>query len=110
MENQTSPWRKRKPYRFFPLFALGFIFLGGLAVMLLWNAIIPVVIPSINPVSYWQATGLLLLCRILVGGFHKPAGRSFPGKDMAMRDKMSSMTEEERIKFKEEWKRRCGRN
>jgi len=112
MENQPSFKGRKKPYFMFPLFAIGFIFLGGFLVMLLWNAIIPEAIPSINRLNYWQATGLLLLCRILAGGFRKPAGRFYggPAGGPYWREKMAGMSEEEKQKFREEWKRRCGRN
>lgn len=39
-------------------------------VMLLWNALIPNIIGWIA-INYWQAAGLLLLCRLLLGGFGK---------------------------------------
>jgi RNA polymerase sigma factor (sigma-70 family) len=38
-------------------------------VMWLWNWLIPESFPAPNAVNYWQALGLLLLCRILFGGF-----------------------------------------
>ncbi len=41
----------------------------GLIVMALWNWLIPQIFPGANAVNYWQALGLLLLCRILFGGF-----------------------------------------
>ncbi len=41
----------------------------GAIVMLLWNSLIPELIPGVHAVTYWQAIGLLLLCRILFGGF-----------------------------------------
>jgi len=39
----------------------------GYLVMLLWNGVLPHVTAA-RPISYWQAVGLLLLARILVGG------------------------------------------
>lgn len=38
-------------------------------VMLLWDAVIPDLFGS-KSISFWQAMGLLLLCKILFGGFH----------------------------------------
>ncbi len=46
------------------LLALGF----GYLVMLLWNAVLPAV-SAVHHITYWQSVGLLLLARILVGGF-----------------------------------------
>ena len=47
----------------------------GYAVMLLWNAVLPNIC-SARPLSYWQAVGLLVLCRLLVGRFHPSHGSS----------------------------------
>jgi len=113
MENQSSYGGRGKYFRRLPFFPLAFIFIGGAVVMWLWNAIIPVAVPFVNPLSYFQAVGLLILCRILVGGFRSPMGRPFPGdgfRNARWREKMMDMTDEEKQKFKEEWKRRCGRN
>ena len=42
------------------------IFILGLIVMLLWNALIPVLFHG-PMLGYWQAVGLLVLVRVLVG-------------------------------------------
>ena len=47
--------------------------LGGWAVMRLWNWLTPALF-GWNVVAFWQALGLLLLCRILIGGFGLHAG------------------------------------
>ena len=46
----------------------GVAFLIGLVVMKLWNAILPPVI-GLYEITYWQAVGILILSRILFGGF-----------------------------------------
>jgi hypothetical protein len=76
----------------------------SLAVMLLWNAILPAVL-HVAPINYWQAAGLLILSKILFSGFgfKNRSGRGTP----YMREKFMSMTAEERAKWKAEWKRRC---
>ena len=55
--------------------------------------------------------GLLILSRILFGGFHfkRPEYRRPPFADPAFRDKFMTMTEEEKLQFKEQWKQRCGK-
>lgn len=95
---------------FFALFFLGAVFLAGAVVMWLWNAILPSV-ASLGHLSYWQALGLLILCRLLFGGFsgrHR-RGRFGRGSFMqrAMRKKFMNMTEEERAEFRARWKERC---
>jgi hypothetical protein len=51
------------------LIALAF----GYFVMLLWNGVLPHVTAA-QPISYWQAVGLLVLARILVGGLKGHGG------------------------------------
>jgi len=46
---------------------LGLLALFGLAVMLLWNAILPGLVP-VGQLDYPRAVGLLALCRLLFGG------------------------------------------
>ena len=80
----------------------------GFIVMGLWNAILPAVL-GVKAISFIQALGILLLSKILFGGFG--GGRGWRG-NMAWKQKMKqrwdTMTPEEREKFKAEWKNRCG--
>ena len=71
-------------------------------VMLLWNALIPSVI-GWNAVNYWQAAGLLILCRILFKGFghHHPLSSHrgsfrFDKEHMEMHKRMRHMSWNER--------------
>ena len=104
--------RKRRIPGFLPLIIIG-IALVGLAVMLLWNAIVSPVL-HVEEINYWQAVGLLVLCRILTGGFRGRPGPPF-GRGQQWRggppwrDNWKNMSEEDRAKFGEEWKKRCGR-
>lgn len=80
------------------------------AVMLLWNNLMPELF-SLKKISFWQALGLLALCRILFGNF---GGKGRPGggrlhKGQQLREKWSGMSDEERQTFREEWRKRCGR-
>jgi hypothetical protein len=96
---------KRRRSLFFIFPALLFLGLAAL-VMLLWNAILPDLL-RVQHITYMQAIGLLLLSRILFGGFGFP-GRGFRGGPPAhVRQRWMNMSEEERSKFKEEWKKRC---
>ena len=61
---------RRKWFFIAPLAIAGmvlFAFLGGTIVKLLWNALLPPLF-GWPVVSFWQALGLLALCRILFGG------------------------------------------
>jgi hypothetical protein len=52
-----------------------FMFLGGEAVKLLWNWLAPSIF-GLRPLTFWEALGMLALCRILFGGI---AGRGLAG-------------------------------
>jgi Ca2+/H+ antiporter, TMEM165/GDT1 family len=82
----------------------------GFAVMALWNAILPQVITGVKAISFVQALGILVLSKILFGGFGR--GGAFARKRMEwkqqMEQKLAGMTPEEKEKFKAEWKNRCG--
>ena len=45
-----------------------FVTIGGVVVMLLWNWLGPSMF-GLRQVTFWQAIGLVALCRILFGGF-----------------------------------------
>jgi hypothetical protein len=69
------------------------------AVMLLWNALIPSIF-GLGIISFWQALGLLVLSRLLFGGFGHGGGRRFGGKHRnAMREKWMSMTPDQKKEF-----------
>ena len=96
-----------------PFFIIPIILLVGLIVMLLWNAVLPDAVHA-SKISYWQALGLLVLCKILFGGFpgrrmHDRRPDMWRGRGEAWREKWKNMSDEERMKFREEWKRRCRR-
>jgi hypothetical protein len=78
----------------------------SLAVMLLWNSLVPVLFRGPR-LEYWQALGLLLLSRILFGGLR---GRGWHGhwRQRMWRERWESMTPEERERLREHFQRRCG--
>lgn len=98
---------KRRPRRmFFVFISIVFLAVFSALVMLLWNAVLPGLL-SVPAINYWQAAGLLLLCRILFGGFQFGRGRRRFGPPARMRRKWMAMNDEERQRFKEEWQKRC---
>lgn len=92
-----------------PLAILGivlFTFIGGTAVKLLWNWLLPPLF-DLPAVTFWQALGLLALCRILFGGFGRHGGyRS--GFRRRMAERWEQMTPEERERFRDGVRRRWG--
>ena len=98
-------FRPRKGFIFFLIIIPG-ILLFGLIVMLLWNAILPGVV-HVTAITYPQALGILVLSKILFGGFNK---RHWGGRwRHEMHERFANMTPEEKEKFKTEWKERCNR-
>lgn len=53
----------------------GFAALFGFITMWLWNALIPEIF-GLMTITYWQAVGLLILFKILFGGFGNGGGKS----------------------------------
>jgi hypothetical protein len=83
-----------------------FITIGGVVVQQLWNWLLPTLF-GWRQVTFWQAIGLLALCRILFGGFGvRGSGRSRIRRRMA--ERWERMTPEERERFREGMRRRCG--
>ncbi len=82
------------------------LFLLGSLVMFLWNGLLPVLF-HFPLISFWQALGLLLLSKILFGGFRGAHWGRHRWKEK-MQEKWQRMTPEEREKFKAEWTSRCG--
>ncbi len=76
------------------------------AVMHLWNWLMPAVFGT-HLINYWQALGILVLSKILFGGF-----RGRPGAGMQWRRRMmerwEKMTPEEREKFRAGMRAGCG--
>lgn len=71
----------------------------GFVVMGLWNALLPPLF-GLKAIHFWQGAGLLVLCRILFGGFHRCHGRSFRHRQHLLQ-RWESMTPEEREKFRQ---------
>jgi hypothetical protein len=104
-----KPWWILKVAKFFALAVVG-VTVFGYVVMGLWNWLVPELFHG-PAVTFWQAMGLLVLSHILFRGGsswgHKHGWHGGRWKHR-MEEKLAVMTPEEREKFKEEWKRRCG--
>jgi hypothetical protein len=89
-------------------FIIAATLLFTLIVMTLWNNILPGVL-GVKTISFLQALGILLLSKILFGGF-KGGWRGGGSHEWRkkMKDKWETMTPEQRDNFKAEWKNRCG--
>ena len=105
-----------------PLAILGivvFTTIGGGVVMLLWNWLAPTLF-GLRLITFWQAIGLLALCRILFGGFGLGGGgnrnsrRRMEGRIRErirerVDERWEHMTPEERESFRQGLHDRSGR-
>ena len=73
-----------------------FLFIGGEVVKYLWNWLLPPLF-GWKALGFWQALGLLALCRILFGGHHHGGFGPRRRWDRHCR----KMTSEEREKFRQ---------
>src|SRR6267378_6912439 len=90
-----------------------FIFLGGEIVLHLWNWLLPPLF-GWRQITFWQALGLLALCRILFGGW---GGHGSPRSNIRRRiddrvrqrmdERWEKMTPEELEKSRQSWRSRC---
>jgi len=105
--------RKKKLLWIAPLAILAmalFIAIGGEVVRLLWNWLLPTLF-AFRQITFWQALGLLVLCRILFGGLgirgsHRSNMRRRLEERMA--ERWDRMTPEEREKWRQSFRGRCG--
>lgn len=114
-----KPFWIRKAIKFF-CFGLAFFGLMGWVTQWLWNTLLPAILDA-RPITFWQALGLLVLSRILFGGWGRgggwrgkgeqwhragvPAGRKHWKEKMA--ERWEKMPPEQREALKNRWKDRC---
>jgi hypothetical protein len=85
-----------------------FIAIGGEVVLKLWNWLLPALF-GWRQISFWQAVGILTLCRILFGGvgrrgFHRSNFR----RRMERWQRWQQRTPEERERFRQGIFEACG--
>jgi uncharacterized membrane protein len=91
-----------------PPMIAAFIAIGGELVQHLWNWLLPALF-GWRQITFWQAVGLLALCRILFGGGGfggRGSQRSNFRRRMA--ERCEQMTPEEREKFRQGMRSGCG--
>jgi len=95
-------WMKRIA-GFIVLAILGVVVFSSI-VMLLWNALLPSLF-HFPVITFPQALGLLILTKILFGGF-RGGGPKNHWKDK-MKQRWMNMTPEERENLQQRWGKRC---
>jgi hypothetical protein len=93
--------KKKKWAVLAPLAILGmlaFVAIGGEVVRLLWNWLLPPLF-GWRQLTFWEALGMLALCRILFGGL---GGHGSPRSRISRRmaERWERMTPEERERFR----------
>ena len=87
----------------------------GAAVMLLWNWLMPTLFGLVT-ITFWQALGICVFCRILFGRFnprrhtmHRGHGWGMHGMRNNLREKWQQMTPEQRKEFVRKRREHVGR-
>ncbi len=98
--------RVRRIVKFVILAAL-FVGVFSFVLMSLWNWLMPALF-GWRLITYWQALGILVLSKILFGGFRGARGPSRWDWRRRMTERWEQMTPEEREKFREGLRGWCG--
>jgi hypothetical protein len=103
----------KKKLIFIPFGIVAISALIGFVVMTLWNNLLPEIL-HVGTISFWQALGIFVLCKILFGfgkgGHHGHGMRGgAPWMKRKMEDRFRNMSTEDREKFREKIRNhRCG--
>jgi hypothetical protein len=106
VKEMRDGWVKRNPWIFVagPLALALFVWAFGELAMHLWNWLAPTLF-GWRQINFWQALGLLLLCRMLFGGFGSH-GRDRSDRRCGKASRWEKMTPEEREKFRQDMRAR----
>ena len=110
MRNEMGKYRVLKAIKILVMVIVA-VLAFGFVTMNLWNGLMPAIF-GLKVITFWQALGLLLLAKILFGGFHRHVGGRREWK-RHMAERFANMTPEEREKFRagmsaRSWCRPCG--
>jgi len=100
----TGKWVKRGVK--IALFAALFVTVFGFVAMWLWNWLMPALF-GWHPIGFWQAIGILVLSKILFGGFHGHHGGNMHWRRRMM-ERWDQMTPEERDRLRQGMRGDCG--
>ncbi len=104
-ERGKNFWIKRAI--FIPIAIVAGVFVFGSVVMLLWNSLLPAIL-GVSTITFWQAIGILVLSKILFGGFGGRHGHHrCHGHGHDWHGKWTQLTPEQKEKMKSEWRGRC---
>ena len=93
----------------FVFFAALFVVAAVFVTMSLWNWLMPLIF-HLPVLSFWQTLGLVVLSRILTGGFGR-GGRGFQARGRAWKrqieQRLETFSPAEREKFRQQMRSRC---
>jgi hypothetical protein len=89
----------------FAVFAVVAAGVFGLVVMALWNWLVPALFGG-RAIDFWQALGLFVLARLLVGGLRRGGHHGHWRGRFAAR--WAEMSDDERARVRTAMQRRCG--
>ncbi|WP_374163765.1 hypothetical protein [Arcticibacter sp. MXS-1] len=85
---------------FFPIAFAAFLALISYIVMQLWNHLLPEIL-HVQPITFWQAAGIFILCKILFG-FGGGGPRGLKNRLRHKREeRLRNLSPEEREKFRQ---------
>ena len=90
-----------------PLAVIAFLGVFAFAVYELWNGVLTDVLP-VKAITFWQALGLLVLAKILFGGFPHRGGHCGSLREHIMAKRWAHASPEEQEQMREEMRRRFG--
>jgi len=104
--NYSAP--RSKPLKILFFIAVFTVIAGALSwlIMFLWNNILTDV-AGLKPLNFWKAAGILLLSKIIFGGFRRHRGPRNHSKRKEWRHKWMKMSQEERKEAKSKWREHC---
>ncbi|MFN8358007.1 MAG: hypothetical protein U0Y10_26330 [Spirosomataceae bacterium] len=92
------------------VFGTAAVALFGWVTMSLWNWLMPFIF-GLPLLTFWQALGLLILSKLLFGGFKGGGGGPWQHKKDGWKQKMAQhwnrMSPEQRERFRQHWEKRC---
>jgi hypothetical protein len=98
----------QRRFVFIPIGIAAILALVSFVVMQLWNNLLPDIL-HVTTITYWQAMGIFILCKILFGfGPKGRGGAPWMRRKQMMEERLSGLSPEERERFKEQMKNRCG--
>jgi hypothetical protein len=98
----------KKKMIFIPIFFIGMAAFVIWVLMLLWNWLMPDIF-GLRLITFWESAGLLVMAKILFGGFHAgrkgchKSGHHNGGWKQKFKKKWSSMSEEDKMKWQEKF-------